>query len=202
MIHISEIAPGRIRNIRDFVSEGKSVICKVLRVNTERGHVDLSLRRVSDSQRRKKVNEVKKEKFSQKLIELAAHNTSTDAKALYASVSAKVREHYVLTFECFTDVAKGAFDLAELGLPKNTTDELKKIILDRLKPEVIVSKGVLSLKSYEPNGVEIVKQALESAEKNVAKVRYLGGGNYSISFSAQTYKEAENSLEKAASAAL
>src|SRR3989338_9154007 len=60
MIHISEVAPGRIRNIRDFVMEGKTVICKVLRVNAERGHVDLSLRRVSESQKRNKIAAVKK----------------------------------------------------------------------------------------------------------------------------------------------
>jgi translation initiation factor 2 subunit 1 len=38
MIHISEIAPGRIRNIRDYVKEGKVIVCKVLRINTEKGH--------------------------------------------------------------------------------------------------------------------------------------------------------------------
>ena len=29
MIHISEVSPGRIRNIRDFVSEGKKIVCKI-----------------------------------------------------------------------------------------------------------------------------------------------------------------------------
>ena len=52
MIHISEVAPGRIRNIRDYVIEGKKVVCKVLRTDLERGHIDLSLRRVSEGQRR------------------------------------------------------------------------------------------------------------------------------------------------------
>ncbi|TAL53018.1 MAG: S1 RNA-binding domain-containing protein, partial [Nanoarchaeota archaeon] len=55
MIHISEVAPGRIRNIRDYVKEGKLIVCKVLRVNKERGHVDLSLRRVTESQKRAKI---------------------------------------------------------------------------------------------------------------------------------------------------
>ena len=54
MIHISEISPGRIRNIRDFVREGKKIVCVVLRVNQERGYIDLSLRRVGEGQRRKK----------------------------------------------------------------------------------------------------------------------------------------------------
>ncbi len=42
MIHISEIAPGRIRNIRDYVVEGKFVVCKVLRIDQIRGYIDLS----------------------------------------------------------------------------------------------------------------------------------------------------------------
>ena len=53
MIHISEIAPGRIRNIRDYVREGKKLVCKVLRVRKEKGHFDLSLRRVNEGQRRR-----------------------------------------------------------------------------------------------------------------------------------------------------
>jgi len=54
MVHISEVSPGRIRNIRDYVKEGKKLICKVLRVKHDRGQVDLSLRRVSVSMRKKK----------------------------------------------------------------------------------------------------------------------------------------------------
>src|SRR3989339_26166 len=68
MIPISEIAPGRIRNIRDYVTEGRVVICKVLRVNQERGYIDLSLRRVSESQRRQKSDEVKQETKAEKII--------------------------------------------------------------------------------------------------------------------------------------
>ena len=36
LIHISEVSPGRIRNIRDYVTEGKKVVCKVIRINQER----------------------------------------------------------------------------------------------------------------------------------------------------------------------
>ena len=54
MIHISEISPGRIRNIRDYVKPGKVIVCKILRIHQQKGHIDLSLRRVTESQRRKK----------------------------------------------------------------------------------------------------------------------------------------------------
>src|SRR3989304_3671422 len=45
-IVMSEVAPGRIRNIRDYVVPKKKIVCKVLRVSAN-GHIDLSLRRVT-----------------------------------------------------------------------------------------------------------------------------------------------------------
>ena len=44
-IVMSEIAPGRIRNIRDYVVPKKQIVCKILRISGDR--IDLSLRRVT-----------------------------------------------------------------------------------------------------------------------------------------------------------
>ncbi|HIE33962.1 MAG TPA: S1 RNA-binding domain-containing protein, partial [Candidatus Altiarchaeales archaeon] len=59
MLHLSEISLKWVRNIRNYVKEGQKVVLLVLRVNPERGHIDLSLRRVSDAQRKAKLQEVK-----------------------------------------------------------------------------------------------------------------------------------------------
>src|SRR3989338_3423064 len=83
MIHISEVSPGRIRNIRDFVKEGKKVVCKVLRVNEEKGHIDLSLRRVTETQRRLKVDEIKQEQKSEKIIEFVTKNNNLDLNKFF-----------------------------------------------------------------------------------------------------------------------
>ncbi len=44
LLHVSEISSSWIRNIRDFVREGQKMVLKVLRVDLEKGHIDLSLR--------------------------------------------------------------------------------------------------------------------------------------------------------------
>src|SRR3972149_4002642 len=81
MIHISEIAAGRIRNIRDYVKEGKKIVCKVLRVYQDKGHVDLSLRRVNEAQQRNKVNDIKQEQKAESLIlQIAKQNNMTGEK--------------------------------------------------------------------------------------------------------------------------
>src|SRR3989344_2821655 len=69
MVHISEIAPGRIRNLRDYVKEGKRIVCKVLKIDAQTGNIDLSLRRVGTGLRMKKVAEYKQEEKAEKLLE-------------------------------------------------------------------------------------------------------------------------------------
>src|SRR3989339_284478 len=49
-ITFSEVSPGRIRNIRDFVIPKKKIICKVLRLSGD--HIGLSLRRVTPKEQK------------------------------------------------------------------------------------------------------------------------------------------------------
>ena len=90
MIHISEVAPGRIRNIREFVKEGKVIVCKVLRINTERGHIDLSLRRVTEMQKRTKTDSIKNEQRAEKIVEQLAHQLKEPIEVLYKLVAEKI----------------------------------------------------------------------------------------------------------------
>ena len=60
-ITTSEIAPGRIRNIRDYVVPKKKIVCKVLRISNNE-NIDLSLRRVTLKQIKEIKEQGKKEK--------------------------------------------------------------------------------------------------------------------------------------------
>jgi len=59
-IILSEIAPGRIRNIRAHVVPKKKIVCKILRISGNR--VELSLRRVTQKERKEVLDEYKQEK--------------------------------------------------------------------------------------------------------------------------------------------
>jgi translation initiation factor 2 alpha subunit (eIF-2alpha) len=49
-IVFSEVAPGRIRNIRDYIVPKKKIVCKILRISNN--NIDLSFRRVSQKERK------------------------------------------------------------------------------------------------------------------------------------------------------
>ena len=48
MVHISEVAPTFVTEIRDFVTEGQTVKVKVLSINEE-GKISLSMKKVDES---------------------------------------------------------------------------------------------------------------------------------------------------------
>jgi len=202
MIHISEVSPGRIRNIRDFVIENKTVVCKVIGINMERGHIDLSLRRVNEGQRRAKINSIKQEQKAEKIVELVAKQLSMQPQQLYEQVYQGVSDRFGSVFEAFLALSKGELAVSGLGLPKEAAEPLADAVMQRIKPPVVEVKGKLSVRSYEPDGVSAVRAALKEAVKAGADVSYLGAGTYLLKVSAENYKSAEAILSGASSAAV
>jgi len=196
MIHISEVAPGRIKNIRDYVQEGKKVVCKVLQVRKDRGHIDLSLRRVNDAQRRKKLNQIKQEQVAEKIIEYVAKQHKKKPTELYKKLSEKILEDYDTIYNSFEDVVAGELELTEYT-DKKTADALTEIVTQRIKPEIIKIGGDLRISSYKPDGVKHVREALELVEKEGITVRYLGAGSWHIELEGEDYKAEEKTLKKA-----
>ncbi len=56
----SEVSPGRIRNIREFIVPNKKIVCKVLRIKGTQ--IELSLRRVTAKEREEVLEWYTKEK--------------------------------------------------------------------------------------------------------------------------------------------
>ena len=202
MIHISEVSPGRIRNIRDFVREGKVIVCKVLRVNRERGHVDLSLRRVTETQQRSKINEIKQQQKAEKIVETVALKLGIDAGKLFETLTENALKEYASVSSFFSEVAESNVDLSKYKLGKDVSEELTAAIKQRIKPAEVAIKGSLMLTSYAQNGVEVIKEALKKVANSGADVQYISAGKYKVIIRASNYKTAEQIIERATNDAI
>ena len=193
MIHISEVSPGRIRNINDYVKEGKVVICKVLRINKERGHIDLSLRRVNESQRRAKIEERKQQAISENIIKSYAQLHNLELKPIYGVIAKVILEKYPSLYAAFEDVVENGSSLVNAGLDKSLADELEKLVKERIKPKQVEIEGTLTLTSYEPNGVDIINDLMEKVLtlSEHLQLRFLGAGRFKIVVVAPEYAVAE-----------
>ncbi|MBL7148105.1 MAG: translation initiation factor IF-2 subunit alpha [Nanoarchaeota archaeon] len=195
MLHISEVSPGRIRNIRDYVREGKKITCKILRINKEKGHIDLSLRRVNLSQKRKKVEEYKQEQKAEKLLEYAAKESKINLETIYKEAGYKIIEDYGTLSEAFLDIVNNDLNLKELGIKKSIADKITELVKTKIKPPEVTISGTLKIENHKENGIEIIKNILKKAIKNNINISYLGAPKYKIIIKAKDYKTAESELK-------
>ena len=91
LLHISEVASRWVRNIRVFVRERQKVVLKVLRVNTEKGHVDLSLRRVTKREKKEKILLWKKDRKADTLLLNASEKLNISPKEIYEKVLTRIK---------------------------------------------------------------------------------------------------------------
>ncbi|MFB6192607.1 MAG: translation initiation factor IF-2 subunit alpha [Haloarculaceae archaeon] len=204
LVHVSEVASGWIKNVRDHVSEDQVVVCKVLDVDEDAQQVDLSIKDVNDHQRSDKIQEWKNEQKADKWMELALGEDVSDEQ--FAAVANELLAAFGSLYDGFEQAAihgPGALEDTDL------TDEEVEAVVDTARENVSVPyvdvTGYVDLRSPNPDGVEDVREALEAAggngevpEEVELDVTYVGAPEYRIEVRAPNYKLAERSLEEAA----
>ena len=198
MIHISEISPGRIRNINDYVKEGKVIICKVLRINKDRGHIDLSLRRVNESHRRVKIEERKQQAIVENIIKSYAQLHNLELKPIYDVIAKVILEKADSLYAAFEDLVENDVSLESYGLDKSLSGELEKLIRERIKPKQVEITGIMTITSYDGNGIDIINSAMAKLLKidETLKFVFLGAGRFKVEVVAPEYSFAESLIKK------
>ena len=196
MVHISEVSPGRIRNIRDYVAENRKIICKVLKINKEKGYIDLSLRRVNLSQKRKKTDEYKQEIKSEKLLENVGKLLKLSIGQMYDEVGYKIIENYGSLSNGFQEIVNNNLKLESLGIKKTISKKVEDMIKEKIKAPSVSLDGILKLSTREKDGINIIKKILNNLIKKGISVIYLSAPNYKLSVSDADYKKAEAKLKE------
>ena len=197
VLTISEIAPGRIRNLRDHVIEGKKVVCKILRVDESQKRIDVSLRRVNLQARKQKNEEIKKEEFSEKMYEEIAQKINTTKDDLFERTYEVIFEECESVFEMLYEIMVDNSKIKLFTLLNE--DEKKEFVLainEKIKPEEESLKRKFKLSSQHEQGVTKVKLSIDNALKKTKydklKVVYIGAGEFEIRITHEDIKSADN----------
>jgi len=94
MIHISEISSRWIKNIRNFVRIGQRNVLKVVRVDIDKGHVDLSLRRVNSAQKQNRMKEWKYALKYENLLQFLVEETDLTLDDAYNNLGFPLLEMF------------------------------------------------------------------------------------------------------------
>jgi translation initiation factor 2 subunit 1 len=203
LLHVSEISSSWIRNIRDFVREGQKVVLKVLRVDLEKGHIDLSLRRVTKRERIEKILSWKKERKAEALLRDVTEKVGLTNEEVYEKAGKLIEDKYGL-YEGFEKAAiEGPEALTEIGVEENLAKAFVQVAQERIHVKMVKVRGVLEIRCMKPNGVKIIKEAFNKAKSEklkdaTVKFYVIAAPKYSVEASAENYKRAEDVLQKVA----
>jgi translation initiation factor 2 subunit 1 len=204
LIHISEVASGWIKYIRDHVREGQKIVCKVLNVDKSRHHIDLSLKDVNEHQRREKIQEWKADQKAWKWLQMAYVDKPEDLSRVASALMEAYNSLYLALEE--TAVA-GPEALAGMGLSEQDAKILENLARENVKIPTVEISGYVDISSPASDGVEAIKKALKQAKRIKDKdvtlnITYVGAPRYRIHVTAPDYKHAESALKKSAQAAV
>jgi translation initiation factor 2 subunit 1 len=208
MIHISEISSRWIKNIRNYVRVGQRVVLRVLRVDAEKGHVDLSLRRVNSAQ---KENRLKEWKYAVKFENLLQFLTETEGVNLTLDEAYELIGFPILDrFDSYQEAIESLKEYGDeiLSNIENISDDIRKKLMKIVDENVSIStvsiSGKIKLSFNSENGIDHIKESLIEA-KNIIdskltrniNIHYIAAPFYRLEIVSKDYLDAENILSDA-----
>jgi translation initiation factor 2 subunit 1 len=199
-IHVRDVASGWVKYIKDFIREGQKIVCKVLGVDSTKGHIDLSLKSVNDHQKREKIQQWKNDKKAEKLIEIVAERLSVPVDKAYDDFGNKLTEAYDTLYNAFESIAANPDELRDDNKGEYWVEKFIEVASENVTPPFVEIDGVMELRSNAPDGVEQIRKALLAglAEANGDEVQItsVGSPRYRVVITADDYKVAEDAMKK------
>ncbi|MEJ2249536.1 MAG: S1 RNA-binding domain-containing protein [Candidatus Lokiarchaeota archaeon] len=209
MIHISEVSSRWIKNIRNHVRIGQKIVLRVVRVDPQKGHVDLSLRRTNAAQRKNRMKEWKYAlKFENLLHFLADEFDDLDLDKAYELIGFPVlgyfNDNYQETIEELkengTEILNNLTDVR-----KEIKDKFLEIVDENVEISTVNIIGKIRLKFSNHNGVDLIKEILTKAKATIGEqketrnlnISYIAAPMYRVEITSKDYLDAENILSDA-----
>ena len=177
----SEIAPGRIRNLREYVVPSKKIVFKILRNSGDR--IDLSLRRVSKKEQKEVMDEYSQEKSYISILKSILGEK--------AEVVVKEIEKTQKVFDFINESKENSSKLEKI-IGKENVEKILKIINSQKQKKTIIKKE-FQLSSSKPEGIILIKNIL--GEIKGVQIKYLAAGKYILSKESEDLKKADQKLK-------
>ncbi|KAI6128126.1 eukaryotic translation initiation factor 2 subunit alpha [Pisolithus croceorrhizus] len=220
MILLSELSRRRIRSIQKLIRVGRNEVVVVLRVDREKGYIDLSKRRVSPEDIVKCDERYTKSKTVASIMRhvasklpAAAAEEGADAgsseeaalEKLYEEIAWPLGRTYGHPYDAFKLMLSDA-EAILATLPARPSEEIVQILLAtiarRLTPQPIKLRADIELTCYMPAGIDAIKRALrkgeaQSTEAVPIKAKLVAPPLYVLSTNATDKYAAVERLERA-----
>lgn len=196
LIHVSEVALRWVKDIREFIKLNQYVVCQTMRVDGE--DVSLSLKRVRRPDAERKLNEFKRERKAEKLLELIAKGMKKNLDDAYREVGYILQEEFGSIHKSLEFAIKNPELLKSKGVPKEWLDPILEMVQKSYAEKVYEVKAKVNIKCYSSDGIKTIKKALSRADKDGLEVRYISAPNYMVTGRGKNFKDIRAKVKAAA----
>ena len=179
----SEIAPGRIRNLRAYVVPKKKIVCKILKIDSS-GNIHLSLRRVTQKERKEVMEQYKKENKLKSILKSVLKDKTEE-------IINKIKEKDSIS-EFLEEAKSNTKELEKLVGKENSEKILNITKLEKSKKSIL--KKEFYMKTTEADGITRIKKILTKIKD--AEIKYLSAGKYSLKVEDEDIKKTDNKLKE------
>ncbi|CCG81510.1 Translation initiation factor eIF2 alpha subunit [Taphrina deformans PYCC 5710] len=167
MILLSELSRRRIRSIQKLIRVGRNEVVVVLRVDKEKGYIDLSKRRVSPEDIAKCEERYNKSKAVHSIMRNVADKHSIALESLYESVGWPLYRKYGHAYDAFKlAITQPDSVFADITPPNSEIlKDLQSQIARRLTPQAIKIRADVEVTCFGYEGIDAIKTALRAADK-------------------------------------
>jgi len=194
-LHISEISTGWVRNIDRVAKVGQKLVLKVVRAEKSRREVDLSLRQVTNEERRNKLIEWKQKEKVMTILSMVKKKMVMDDRQ-FSELVDKLQGEYGTLYEALEDAAKrGEKTFASMGLPQEVVNEMVTAAREKIASPKYEVGSIVEMSSNAPDGILQIKKALvagmNASGAAEIKMTYVGAPRYRVRVTADDYKQAD-----------
>ncbi|KAI8370323.1 eukaryotic translation initiation factor 2 alpha subunit-domain-containing protein [Radiomyces spectabilis] len=206
MILLSELSRRRIRSVQKLIRVGRNEVVVVLRVDEEKGYIDLSKRRVTPEDIAKCEEKFNKSKAVHSILRHVAEKHDMALKDLYETIGWPLYRKFGHAFDAFKVAITDPTPVFEgLNIEESVLNELVSNIKRRMTPQPVKIRAQLDLRCTGIDGVNAIKAALQAGEKesieNVPiKITYLAAPFYVVTVDALDKQLGFSVMEKALNA--
>ena len=169
-----------------------------MRTKKDGSSLELSLKSVSEERRRDRLQEWKNEQRSNQLLKVLAEKVGW-SEAERDENGEELTLTYGSLYASFEEAAMNEASLADAGFEGEWIKEFVEIAIENIIPPFVEIKGSLNLTVNSENGVEVIREALLSAEKYCSEkdeisvmCYYDGAPEYRMVLKAPDFKTAED----------
>lgn len=197
MVHISEVARKWVRDIRNFVKPSQIVVALVLQVDEKKNFIALSLKRVNQRDKEKKLKEYRREEKAEKMLELVAKELKITLDEAYEKIGFFLYEEFGEMYKGFLTAREKPELLIKKGLDKKYAEIVKKIAEKAIEIREREFKAEIELKCFEGDGINRIKKVLNAIKKKFGvEIKYIASPKYMLVLKHKDPKKAEKILEQ------